>query len=329
MSSGLTRLRRGRFEHPFLPATLADVRARGWSELDIIIISGDAYVDHPAFGPPLIARFLEGRGFKVGLIAQPDWRSVDAFRALGRAAPLLRHRRRQHGLDAQSPDRAEEEPRRGSVFARRRARPAARSRHHRLRQPRARGVPRRADRARRHRGVAAPHRPLRLLVGHGAPLDPARCQGGPARLRHGRAAGLGDRAPPARRRDDRRGCATCAAPPCPTSKIGGGGVRRLAVGARRRRARRGHAVVRRGARRQEEVRAGLAHTALRDQPVQRAPAAPARSASISAASTSTRRRCRWRRRTWTSSTTCRSTARRTRCTATRRCRRSRRSRTRS
>ncbi len=58
--------------------------ARGWTQLDVIIISGDAYVDHPAFGPPLIARFLEGRGFKVGLIAQPDWKSVDAFRALGR-----------------------------------------------------------------------------------------------------------------------------------------------------------------------------------------------------------------------------------------------------
>ena len=84
MSTGLTKLRRSLFEHPFLPVTMADVRARGWSELDIIIISGDAYVDHPAFGPPLIARFLEGRGFKVGLIAQPDWRNVDAFRALGK-----------------------------------------------------------------------------------------------------------------------------------------------------------------------------------------------------------------------------------------------------
>lgn len=51
--------------------------------MDIIIISGDAYVDHPAFGPPLIGRFLEGLGFKVGILAQPDWRSVDAFRVLG------------------------------------------------------------------------------------------------------------------------------------------------------------------------------------------------------------------------------------------------------
>jgi uncharacterized radical SAM protein YgiQ len=82
--SQLLKLRRSRFEHPFLPVTQEDVAARGWSELDIIIISGDAYVDHPAFGPPLIARFLEGRGYKVGIIAQPDWRSVDDFKKLGR-----------------------------------------------------------------------------------------------------------------------------------------------------------------------------------------------------------------------------------------------------
>src|SRR4051812_12160940 len=82
--SQLLKLRRSRFEHPFLPVSREDVAARGWKELDIIIISGDAYVDHPAFGPPLIARFLEGRGYKVGIIAQPDWRSVDDFRRLGR-----------------------------------------------------------------------------------------------------------------------------------------------------------------------------------------------------------------------------------------------------
>jgi uncharacterized radical SAM protein YgiQ len=78
------QIRRGRHEHPFLPTTMAEVHARGWTQLDIIMVSGDAYVDHPAFGPPLIARFLEGRGFKVGFIAQPDWRSADAFRVLGK-----------------------------------------------------------------------------------------------------------------------------------------------------------------------------------------------------------------------------------------------------
>jgi radical SAM superfamily enzyme YgiQ (UPF0313 family) len=76
--------------HPpqrFLPTSRVDLDARGWSEVDIVIVSGDAYVDHPAFGPVLIARFLEGRGFKVGFIPQPDWRSAEPFRALGK--PLL------------------------------------------------------------------------------------------------------------------------------------------------------------------------------------------------------------------------------------------------
>jgi uncharacterized radical SAM protein YgiQ len=72
-----------RYPHPFLPTTRADMKARGWDQLDIIIVSGDAYVDHPAFGPVLIARFLEGRGFKVGIIAQPDWHSAEPFKALG------------------------------------------------------------------------------------------------------------------------------------------------------------------------------------------------------------------------------------------------------
>jgi uncharacterized radical SAM protein YgiQ len=68
----------------FLPTSRADLDARGWSEVDIVVVSGDAYVDHPAFGPVLIARFLEGRGFKVGIIAQPDWTSAEPFRALGK-----------------------------------------------------------------------------------------------------------------------------------------------------------------------------------------------------------------------------------------------------
>ncbi|XXF76107.1 YgiQ family radical SAM protein [Myxococcaceae bacterium GXIMD 01537] len=73
-----------RHAHRFLPTTRADLEARGWEQLDIIIVSGDAHVDHPAFGPVLIARFLEGRGFKVGLIAQPDWHSAEPFKALGK-----------------------------------------------------------------------------------------------------------------------------------------------------------------------------------------------------------------------------------------------------
>jgi len=70
--------------HPFLPTCRADLDARGWDAVDIAIVTGDAYVDHPAFGPVLIARFLEGRGFRVGIISQPDWHSAEPWRALGR-----------------------------------------------------------------------------------------------------------------------------------------------------------------------------------------------------------------------------------------------------
>lgn len=67
-----------------LPITYDEARKRGWDELDIIFVSGDAYIDHPAFGVPLLARWLEAHGFRVGIIPQPDWRSKEAFMALGR-----------------------------------------------------------------------------------------------------------------------------------------------------------------------------------------------------------------------------------------------------
>lgn len=69
---------------PFIPTTLEEMRTRGWDELDVIFVSGDAYIDHPAFGVPLLARWLESHGFRVGIIAQPDWRSKEPFMALGR-----------------------------------------------------------------------------------------------------------------------------------------------------------------------------------------------------------------------------------------------------
>ncbi|MBU5638323.1 YgiQ family radical SAM protein [Geomonas sp. Red69] len=68
----------------FLPITLSEAKARGWNELDVIFVSGDAYVDHPSFGVPLLARLLESKGLRVGIIPQPDWRSKEPFMALGR-----------------------------------------------------------------------------------------------------------------------------------------------------------------------------------------------------------------------------------------------------
>jgi len=68
----------------FLPITKDEALKRGWDELDVIFVSGDAYIDHPAFGVPLLARWLEFHGFRVGIIPQPDWKSREPFMALGR-----------------------------------------------------------------------------------------------------------------------------------------------------------------------------------------------------------------------------------------------------
>jgi uncharacterized radical SAM protein YgiQ len=68
----------------FLPTSRAEMQQLGWDECDVIIVTGDAYVDHPSFGMALIGRVLEAQGFRVGIIAQPDWRSAEPFRALGR-----------------------------------------------------------------------------------------------------------------------------------------------------------------------------------------------------------------------------------------------------
>jgi uncharacterized radical SAM protein YgiQ len=67
----------------FLPVNPDEMRQRGWDQADIILVSGDAYVDHPAFGVALIGRWLEKLGYRVAILAQPDWRNVDAFRILG------------------------------------------------------------------------------------------------------------------------------------------------------------------------------------------------------------------------------------------------------
>lgn len=69
---------------PELPMSRAEMDALGWDSCDIIIVTGDAYVDHPSFGMAVIGRLLEANGFRVGIIAQPDWHSKDAFAALGR-----------------------------------------------------------------------------------------------------------------------------------------------------------------------------------------------------------------------------------------------------
>jgi len=69
---------------PFLPMSRAEMDKLGWDSCDIIVVTGDAYVDHPSFGMSVIGRMLEAQGFRVGIIAQPDWQSADPFRVLGK-----------------------------------------------------------------------------------------------------------------------------------------------------------------------------------------------------------------------------------------------------
>jgi uncharacterized radical SAM protein YgiQ len=69
---------------PFLPMSRAEMEALGWDSCDIVLVTGDAYIDHPSFGMAIVGRLLEAQGFRVGIIAQPDWRDASAFRALGK-----------------------------------------------------------------------------------------------------------------------------------------------------------------------------------------------------------------------------------------------------
>src|SRR5258707_8473818 len=82
---------------PFLPMSHAEMNTLGWDSCDVILVTGDAYIDHPSFGMALVGRLLESHGFRVGIIDQPDWKSpkmerggpaptreVDDFARLGR-----------------------------------------------------------------------------------------------------------------------------------------------------------------------------------------------------------------------------------------------------
>ncbi len=74
-------------ERPHLPATREEMSARGWDHVDVVFVTGDAYVDHPSFANGILARVLEAAGFRVAVLAQPDWRSCEPWRAFG--APRL------------------------------------------------------------------------------------------------------------------------------------------------------------------------------------------------------------------------------------------------
>ena len=196
---------------PVLPTTRAEMDALGWDSCDVVLVTGDAYVDHPSFGMALVRPAARGAGVpgrhpRAARLAQR--RAVRGARAPD--GHVGRHRR-QHGLDGQPLHRRPAAAARRRLHARRRGRAAPRSRRDRLRAALPGGVPRRPGRPRRHRGQPAADRPLRLLVRQGPALGAARRQGRPAGLRQRRARHRRDRAPAGRGRGGRRRSATCAA----------------------------------------------------------------------------------------------------------------------
>ena len=68
----------------FLPITAQEAKERGWDSVDFVYVTGDAYVDHPSFGVSIISRVLEAKGYKVGIISQPDWNNNQAFKIFGK-----------------------------------------------------------------------------------------------------------------------------------------------------------------------------------------------------------------------------------------------------
>ena len=77
-------MKKKKFEKAFLPVSKDEMVERGWYYYDFLVVTADAYIDHPSFGTAIIARVLEHEGYRVAVLAQPDWHSADAFRAMGR-----------------------------------------------------------------------------------------------------------------------------------------------------------------------------------------------------------------------------------------------------
>jgi hypothetical protein len=175
---------------PFLPMSRKEMEALGWDSCDVILVTGDAYIDHPSFGMALIGRLLEAQGFRVGIISQPDWKSADPFRVLGRPnlyfgvtagnmdSMVNRYTsdRKIRSDDAYTPNaEPNKRPDRALTVYAQRCREAYKDVNVVIG-----GI----------EGQPAPHRPLRLLVRHGAPLGAAGFQGRHAAVRQ-RGAGFG------------------------------------------------------------------------------------------------------------------------------------------
>ena len=83
----------------WLPTTKKEVELRGWNELDVVLFSADAYVDHPSFGAAVIGRILEAEGLKIAIVPQPNCRDDLRLQEVGTSTAILRYLRRMHGLN--------------------------------------------------------------------------------------------------------------------------------------------------------------------------------------------------------------------------------------
>ncbi len=193
----------GRAKLP-LPMTAEEVSRRGWDAVDVVFVTGDAYIDHPSFahGDP---------GARAGGGRISSWHRQPAGLAIVRgleavrpAAAVLRDQRRQHGLDDQPLHGQQEGAQRRRLLAGRQDRHAPGPGDAGLLPAGPRGLPWCAGDRRRRRGLPAAAGPLRLLERQGPPLDPARLQGRPGRVRYGRGEHPRDRPPLAGRRDRAR-----------------------------------------------------------------------------------------------------------------------------
>ena len=125
-----------------LPMSRAEMDARGWDEVDVVFVTGDAYVDHPSFAMAILGPGAgERRAFASAILSQPDWQTCDAWRQFGRPRLFFAHQRRQHGLDDQPLHGQQEGPQRRRLQPRRPDRPAARPRDAGLLPAGPRGVP--------------------------------------------------------------------------------------------------------------------------------------------------------------------------------------------
>src|SRR2546422_7088974 len=84
MSGRLSLPLRSDVAAPLAPTTAAEMKARGWDAVDVVFVTGDAYVDHPSFAMAILHRVLEAAGYRVGMLSQPDWRTVEPWRRFGR-----------------------------------------------------------------------------------------------------------------------------------------------------------------------------------------------------------------------------------------------------